>query len=34
MASRLKLKALDAEDGEPTELAWWCERAEAAERYL
>ncbi len=27
-------KALDAEDGEPGELRWWCERVEAAERYL
>lgn len=23
-------KALDAEDGEPSELAWWCERASSA----
>ena len=27
-------KALDAEEGEPNELRWWCERANAAERYL
>lgn len=27
-------KALDAEDGEPEELRWWCERAEDAARWL
>jgi hypothetical protein len=27
-------KALDAEAGEPEELAWWCERAEAALPFL
>ena len=27
-------KALDAEQGEPAELQWWCERAEAAATYL
>lgn len=27
-------KALDAEAGEPDELRWWCERAEAAARHL
>lgn len=27
-------KALDAEAGEPGELQWWCERAEAAARLL
>jgi aminoglycoside phosphotransferase (APT) family kinase protein len=27
-------KALDAAAGEPAELAWWCERALAAGRYL
>lgn len=27
-------KALDADGGEPAELAWWCERADAARRSL
>jgi hypothetical protein len=27
-------KALDADAGEPAELTWWCERTEAAERFL
>jgi hypothetical protein len=27
-------KALDAAEGEPAELAWWCEHAEAAAAYL
>lgn len=27
-------KALDAQAGEPSELRWWCERGEAAERFL
>ena len=27
-------KALDADDGEPSELRWWCERAEEAARWL
>lgn len=27
-------KALDADGGRPAELAWWCERAEAARRFL
>jgi aminoglycoside phosphotransferase (APT) family kinase protein len=27
-------KALDADASEPAELRWWCERAEAAERFL
>lgn len=27
-------KAIDAEEGEPAELRWWCAQAEAAARYL
>ena len=27
-------KALDTEAGDPGELRWWCERAEAAAEFL